>query len=160
MAVPERTAQNVAPLKQYTKAEQAFFDRWEAHSDDLTANGSADAREAAIGGLKLYGLPTRRVEGWHYTDLRAKLLDLDFPEASNDASPVQPLVQVKEGVKAVGFNASKFSPDRVELGFQGSDDTVGQINAAFADDGLNCTIDAHASFDVPLEYATVVNGGQ
>ncbi|MEM1366005.1 MAG: Fe-S cluster assembly protein SufD [Pseudomonadota bacterium] len=160
MAVPERTAQNVQPLKQYTKGEQAFFDRWEAQRATLMANGSADAREAAIGGLKLYGLPTRRVESWHYTDLRAKLLELDFPEASNDAPPVQPLVQIDQAASATGFNASKFSPDRVELSFQGSDDTIGQLNAAFADDGLNCTIDAGASFDVPLEFATIVNGGQ
>ncbi|MEO0636701.1 MAG: Fe-S cluster assembly protein SufD [Pseudomonadota bacterium] len=160
MAAAPQEAPNVQTLKQYTKAEQALFERWEARKADLTANNSGYSREAAIGALKIHGLPTRRVESWHYTDLRAQMLELDFPEASNDAPPLEPLVRAGKEVSAVGFNASKFSADRVDLGFAGFDDTIGQINAAFSDDGLNCSIDANASFEVPLEFATQINGGQ
>jgi Fe-S cluster assembly protein SufD len=160
----ERNVGNVAPLKQFTKAEQALFDAWDAKKGELPGGTETfDAREAAIGGLKLYGLPTRRVEAWHYTDLRAKLLELDDSFANeaahSDAAAPEPLVSL-EGAKPTGFNGARFSPDRADFSFQGTDDTIGQINAAFADDGLYCSIDANADISRPLEFVTQVDGGQ
>jgi len=59
-----------------TKAETALMAQYEALRRDLAKNkASSAAREAAIAGFAANGLPHRRIEAYHYTDLRNLLRD-------------------------------------------------------------------------------------
>ncbi|MEM7300270.1 MAG: Fe-S cluster assembly protein SufD [Pseudomonadota bacterium] len=65
---------NIEAARLMTTAETAFVDIFEANEDHLPGDDTVkDARIAAIAALKHAGLPTRKVEAWHYTDLRRLL---------------------------------------------------------------------------------------
>ncbi|MEL6437542.1 MAG: Fe-S cluster assembly protein SufD, partial [Pseudomonadota bacterium] len=62
-----------APVK-LTAAEEALIAHFGDRLNDLPGNGDTImARDQAIQALKENGLPTRKVEAWHYTDLRRLL---------------------------------------------------------------------------------------
>jgi Fe-S cluster assembly protein SufD len=69
------------PVQQFrTKAEQAYLDQFEAAEDALP--GARDPfvsglRQKAIEAYSRLGLPHRRIEAWKYTDLRARLTDVN-----------------------------------------------------------------------------------
>ena len=69
------------PVQQFrTKAEQAFLDMFEEASNALP--GARDPfvsglRGKAIAAYGRLGLPHRRIEAWKYTDLRARLTDVN-----------------------------------------------------------------------------------
>jgi Fe-S cluster assembly protein SufD len=69
------------PVQQFrTKAEQAYLDQFEAAQNALPG-----ARDPFVSGLRTkaieaygrLGLPHRRIEAWKYTDLRARLTDVN-----------------------------------------------------------------------------------
>src|SRR5688572_6687725 len=79
------------PVQQFrTKAEQAYLDLFEAAEDALPG-----ARDPFVSGLRTkaieaygrLGLPHRRIEAWKYTDLRARLTDVN-PPAKGDGAAV------------------------------------------------------------------------
>ena len=58
----------------HTAAEEAIFNVFENAMGSLL--GDADmvrARDVVMKTIRKSGLPTRRVEAWHYTDLRSSL---------------------------------------------------------------------------------------
>ena len=79
------------PVQQFrTKAEQAYLDLFEAAENALPG-----ARDPFVSGLRTkaieaygrLGLPHRRIEAWKYTDLRARLTDVN-PPAKGDGAAV------------------------------------------------------------------------
>ena len=82
---------SVHQLRPRTPAETALIERAEG---DGRLPG---ARARAIDALRRDGLPSRRVEAWHYTDLRALMGRL--PEAvgasANDGAILSPLITGK-----------------------------------------------------------------
>ncbi len=79
------------PVQQFrTKAEQAYLDMFEAAEGALPG-----ARDPFVSGLRAkaieaygrLGLPHRRIEAWKYTDLRARLLDVN-PLGKSDGAAV------------------------------------------------------------------------
>jgi len=75
-----------APTRVRTEAEAALIATFD--SDDLRLRGATDLRAAAMARFAEAGLPHRRVEAWHYTDLRA-LLRRAAPAYSPDALSVE-----------------------------------------------------------------------
>ncbi|MGD9502398.1 MAG: Fe-S cluster assembly protein SufD [Methyloceanibacter sp.] len=69
------------PVQQFrTKAEQGYLDLFETAKKALPGAGDpfvADLRAKAIETYGRLGLPHRRIEAWKYTDLRARLTDLN-----------------------------------------------------------------------------------
>ena len=57
-----------AVLPMRTAAETALIERY--HTEKATLPGAAEARAAAFARFEKAGLPSKRVESWHYTDLR------------------------------------------------------------------------------------------
>lgn len=116
---------------------QNHFDRI---SGDLS--GDAHARAAALAAAEASGLPTRRDEAWHYTDLarllakpaRDNLFDVDFDRLSA-------LVALFENGKltdkpmADGLSLHDFEPAAA------GDNAMVNYNAALAQDGLHAEID-------------------
>ena len=65
-----------------TAGETALIEAYRAVLGDLPGNGDVtSARDRMIGDLKRFGLPTRRIESWHYTDLKS--LFKGMPAASD-----------------------------------------------------------------------------
>ena len=82
---------NIHSTPQLTPAETALI---KAFGDRLTLlPGDGDVmlkRDNAIETLKA-GLPTRRIESWHYTDLRRLLTSVPEFDAALEAKTVAPL---------------------------------------------------------------------
>ncbi len=134
-------------------------------------------RDDAIEMVKA-GLPTRRVEAWHYTDLRRLLTSVPAFDATRNAKTVDPLLEgssvlpVLDGVAARRFapiggvsvkrlgemlQDGSFAP---ALELSGSDDAVGAINTAFVADGFFLDIEDGAAPEAPIELQNVQDGGQ
>ncbi|MGA7455994.1 MAG: Fe-S cluster assembly protein SufD [Methyloceanibacter sp.] len=69
------------PVQQFrTKAEQAYLDMFEAGAQGLPGGRDpfvSGLRRQAIEAYGRLGLPHRRIEAWKYTDLRARLTDVN-----------------------------------------------------------------------------------
>src|SRR3989337_1504656 len=79
------------PVQQFrTKAEQAYLDMFEAAESALPGARDpfvSDLRAKAIETYGSQGLPHRRIEAWKYTDLRARLVDVN-PLGKSDGAVV------------------------------------------------------------------------
>lgn len=164
---------------QRTAAEEALDAAWTERFSELPGNPDvAHQRDIAFDTLKQAGLPTRRVEAWHYTDLRRLLSSVPPHSPTANTRPVQVLMedcavailangkalQADDNIEDVTFTplaglltAGNHVP-AAEM--PASDDAVGLINSAFVSDGWAVDIAAGADIDVPLELQNVHAGGQ
>ena len=168
---------NVHAVPALTPAETALVEAFSARVSELP--GDADVtlrRDDAVERLKA-GLPTRRVEAWHYTDLRRLLSSVPAFDPSARPEPLRPLVEGSsvlrvangeaktaspiEGVEVTTFAALLTAGDmRAAMAPAGGDDAVGAINAAFAADGFGLTIADNAEIAAPIELQNLQAGGQ
>ena len=135
------------------------------------------ARDGLLSDLKSTGLPTRRVEAWHYTDLKALLRAVPAVDPSAVAKPVAPLVEQCTVFAVLNGKADAAgAPDRVTLrryadlladgtaapglAARASDDAIARINGVFVRDGLAIEVAADAVIEAPIEIQAVQNAGQ
>ena len=161
-----------------TPAETALVAAFSERVSELPGDSAvALGRDAAVERLKA-GLPTRRVEAWHYTDLRRLLSAVPAFDASAKPQTIRPLVEgssvlrvrngiaeqkptLPEGVSVETFAALLGAGDaRAAMAPADSDDAIGAINAAFAADGFGLTIAAGAEIAAPIEVQNLQAGGQ
>ncbi len=84
---------NMHSKPQRTLAETALIDGFIARFSDLPGNEAViRRRDDAVERLKA-GLPTRRVEAWHYTDLRRLLSVVPAHDPATGARPLPALLQ-------------------------------------------------------------------
>ncbi|MGP2492689.1 Fe-S cluster assembly protein SufD [Mesorhizobium sp. PUT5] len=168
---------NIQIQPQRTAAEAALVDAFGERLSLLPGNGEVMLkRDAAIEALKA-GLPTRRIETWHYTDLRRLLTTVPAFEPTAEAKAVAPLVEGSSvlallngaAVKAATIDGVKVSPVSEKLGDgtyapalgpQGADDAIGALNSAFVADGWLLDIADGTVLDKPVELQNVQAGGQ
>jgi len=166
-----------APATQLTPAEAALVDGFVARMSDLPGNGAVMARrDDAVERIKA-GLPTRRVEAWHYTDLRRLLTIVpDFDPAAK-VTQVAPLV-AGSAVFALlnGAAAPVTAPDGLtvtalaeqlkdgvladRLAPVDADDAVGAVNAALVSDGFSVQVAEGVELAHPVELQNLHGGGQ
>ena len=149
-----------------TDGETALF----AAYDAAKPAGFETARDAAIEALRGSGLPTRRIEAFHYTDLRALLrgqyqiaerpgedaareIGARFPRLVEDAA----VLHFRDGhyfdwgeELPAGVSVDAALPDLTD-----ADDAVAQLNTAFATSGTTITIaqDAEVERTVGIAHA-------
>lgn len=163
---------NISPSRVYTEGEKALFAAFDA------ADFSQEDRGEAIAALKSNGLPTRKVEAFHYTDLRA-LLRGEFSvaaqpseDAARDAGAVFP--RLVEGAAVLHFRDGHFvdfseqMPSGVAVSSrlpkstheQTSADALSQLNTAFATGGAQITVQAGAKVEqiVGIAHTPVEKG--
>ena len=169
---------NVHAASTLTAAETALVESFAQRISELP--GASDVivnRDNAIEQIKA-GLPTRRVEAWHYTDLRRLLSDVPAYVQEAQAEPVAELLehsaiaitangqalQADDNIDGVTFRPltelladGSLAPS---LAARDADDTVGALNAAFVSGGWALDIEAGAEVDVPVEMQNVHGGGQ
>src|SRR5690606_32859615 len=173
----EGLAMNVQTQIKRTAAEEALLAAFAERGTKLPGDAKvAERREEAVLLLQR-GLPNRKVEAWHYTDLRRLLSAVPSFDAGGPAAPRAPLLEgsfvlpVLNGVATPplaidGVAVSKVA-DRLADGslapllrLEGSDDTVSAINAAFAADGFVVDVPAGAEVAAPIELQNIQAGGQ
>lgn len=160
-----------------TAAETALLEAFGQRVSELPGDATITVkRDDAIESLK-GGLPTRKVEAWHYTDLRRLLSDVPPFNPTAHAEPIAPLLEgasilpVLNGVAGkapeiegatVGTIAERLADGGLGdlLDAHGPDDTVSAINAAFVADGFSLDIAEDAEIAAPIELQNIHGGGQ
>ena len=163
---PPRTAAETAILSSFAEMVGQF-----PGDAPVTA-----ARDRLLSGISNAGLPGRRVESWHYTDLRTLLTGLPG-QPSGAARAVDPLVRNSVVFPLVqGQSADLRAPEGIELSpfmdllvsgeaarmltERGSDDLIGQLNGAFVSDGYSFSVAENAEIEEVVEVQSVQSGGQ
>lgn len=163
---------------QRTPAETALIDAFGERLSLLPGDGAVMLkRDDAIEAIK-HGLPTRRVESWHYTDLRRLLNAVPDFDPAAAAKAIAPIVEgsavlpVLNGVSGTKISAidgvtvqrlsEKLSDGSIAPGLDpyGADDAIGALNTAFVADGYFVDIADGAELDKPLELQNLQSGGQ
>lgn len=162
---------------QRTSAEAAFVDAFGERLSLLPGDGAVMVkRDDAIEQVK-DGLPTRRVESWHYTDLRRLLSTVPDFDASAKAKSVAPLIEgstvlslangVSSAVSGIdGVSVQRLSDKLTDGSYApalvtyGKDDAIGAINTAFVADGYFVDIEAGTQLEKPVELQNLQAGGQ
>lgn len=169
---------NMHAQPQRTAAEAALVATFDERLSLLPGDGAVMVkRDAAIEAVKA-GLPTRRVESWHYTDFRRMLTAVPAYDGTAKATVVAPVLEGSTVLALLNGLASAKAPEiegvtitRLEekladgsfapaLDLKGSDDAIGAVNVAFVADGYFVDIAAGAELAAPLELQNVQAGGQ
>lgn len=169
---------NMHTQPQRTPAETALIDAFGDRLSLLPGDGAVMLkRDDAIEAIK-HGLPTRRVESWHYTDLRRLLNAVpDFDPAAApkavapivEGSAVLAILNGKSDAKtpavdgvAIERLSEKLTDGSIAPGLDpyGSDDAIGALNMAFVADGYFIDIADGAELEKPIELQNLQAGGQ
>jgi Fe-S cluster assembly protein SufD len=169
---------NIHAAPQLTPAEAALVDAFGERLSLLPGDGAVMVkRDNAIEQVKA-GLPTRRIESWHYTDLRRLLTKVPAFDETAKATALAPVLE-GSAVFAVLNGVSSDKTDKVEgvtvtrvadkltdgsfapaLDPRDADDAVGAVNTAFVADGYFIDIADGAELAQPIELQNVQAGGQ
>lgn len=169
---------NIHAQAQRTAAETALIDAFGERFSSLPGNEQVTLRrDDAIESIK-GGLPTRRIESWHYTDLRRLLTAVP---AFDPAATVKALTPIVAGSSVLailngavadrapqieGVTVKRLSEKLLDGSFapalvaRGTDDAVGALNAAFVADGWFLDIAAGTELTAPVEVQNLHAGGQ
>lgn len=168
---------NIQTQIRRTAAEEALLEACAARADGLPGDARVREKRARAVELLKRGPPNRKVEIWHYTDLRRLLSAVPAFDPTAHATPREPLLAgaavlpVLNGVagKALapaGVTATSLA-ERLADGSEAAllepadaHDTVAAVNAALAGDGLALDIAAGAVVEQPIELQNVHAGGQ
>jgi len=169
---------NMQTTTRLTAAETALIEAYNTHIGELPGNGDVFAlRDRLLDELKTSGLPTRRVEAWHYTDLKNLLRSVPDAVANGSSTKLAPLVEgslvatvsqglstttsMPEGVEVRPYAESLIDGSATQtLGALDRDDAIGRINGSFVRDGYSIDIAAGVALEAPLEVQFVHSGGQ
>ncbi|HMM64192.1 MAG TPA: Fe-S cluster assembly protein SufD [Mesorhizobium sp.] len=169
---------NIQIQPQRTPAEAALVDAFGERLSLLPGDGEVMLkRDAAIEALKA-GLPTRRIESWHYTDLRRLLTAVPAFDPAAAARPLAPVLEGSAVLAVLDGKAGGKAPEVEGVVFRplagmladgsfapaldryGTDDAIGALNAAFVADGWFVDVAAGAVVEKPVELQNVQAGGQ
>ena len=161
-----------------TAAEAALVEAFTERLSDLPGDAAvAVRRDEAVERIKA-GLPNRRVEAWHYTDLRRLLAAVPPFDPAAKVAPLAPLVEgsavlatlngvARPGAPTVEGVAFGRVPDMLADGTfapalepQDAADAVGAINVAFVADGHFVEIAEDAAVERPIELQNLIGPGQ
>ncbi|TCL73592.1 Fe-S cluster assembly protein SufD [Rhizobium sp. BK251] len=169
---------NMQTTSRLTAAETALIEAFNDQIGDLPGDGAVTAiRDRLLDDLKKGGLPTRRVEAWHYTDLKGLLRNVPSLQGDAGTEAGEPLVEgspvlaVLQGASdhnasIDGLGVSAYSEQLLDgtaaagLVALGSDDAVGRINGSFVRDGYVVDVPEGTELEAPLEIQLRHAGGQ
>jgi Fe-S cluster assembly protein SufD len=161
-----------------TAAETALVDAYTAQIGELPGEGAVlSARDSLLASLRKQGLPTRRVESWHYTDLRALLRAVPAYDPTAFAQKVDPLVPGSSVLAVLngkadtknlpaGINVRSYAESLIDgvaaadLVERDQDDAIGRINGSFVRDGFEIEVPEGTELEQPLEFQLVQSVGQ
>ncbi|MBW8283220.1 MAG: Fe-S cluster assembly protein SufD [Rhizobium sp.] len=160
-----------------TVAETQLIEAYTSQIGGLPGDGDVlVARDRLFDDLKRAGLPTRRIEAWHYTDLKALLRGVPALDPSATATAVAQIVAgatvlslvqgradlaaLPDGVQAAAYRDSLASGTAAaKLFARDGDDTIGRLNGSFVRDGIELSVEDGATIDAPIELQSVHASG-
>ncbi|MDO6963145.1 Fe-S cluster assembly protein SufD [Rhizobium alvei] len=163
------------PIKP-TVAETALIEAFGHAIGQLPGDAGVTARRSElVGAIKAEGLPTRRREAWHYTDLRSLLRTIP-QEAATSVAALAPLVEGSTVVTLLNGKASASASisgtvvttyaSRLADGSALSglttydrDDFVARLNGGFVSDGYDIAFPDGFEAEKPVEIQVVQGGG-
>ncbi|MDQ0456088.1 Fe-S cluster assembly protein SufD [Rhizobium paknamense] len=169
---------NMQAANRSTAAETQLVEAYGAQLGELPGDGAVlGARDILFDDLKKGGLPSRRIESWHYTDLKTLLRAIPDALPAKDAKGGAPLV---EGSKVVelrqgksidmhapeGVTITRYQQSLLEgtaaagLVARGDDDAIGRLNGSFVRDGYSLAVADEAEVEQIIEIQAVQAGGQ
>ncbi|QND47269.1 Fe-S cluster assembly protein SufD [Rhizobium lusitanum] len=169
---------NVQTTNRLTAAETALIEAYNNQLGDLPGDGEVFAvRDRLLDDLKTAGLPTRRVEAWHYTDFKNLLRTVPTDLGSGSVEPLSPtaagssVLSVLQGhavgkTSVDGLVVSRYVDSLTDgtaaagLEALDKDDAIGRINASFVRDGYVIEFPDGTELDAPLEIQFIHAGGQ
>jgi Fe-S cluster assembly protein SufD len=169
---------NVHATPQRTPAETALIEAFGERLGLLPGDSEVMVQRDGAREMIKAGFPTRRIESWHYTDLRRLLGKVPEFDATASVRAPDPILEgsglvtlingaisgkpsLAEGVSFASL-AEKLTDGSAaaELKTYGSDDTIGAINTAFVADGVALDIAAGTELEKPVELQNLQAGGQ
>ena len=169
---------NMQTTTRLTAAETALVEAFAAQIGELPGNGAViGTRDRLLDDLKKAGLPTRRIEAWHYTDLKTLLRAIPDAVPASAIAPRAPLVEGSTVLAVLdGIADAKASVEGIELSVfkdklaDGSalagltaldkDDAIGRINGSFVRDGFALVVPAGTEIEEPVELQALHAAGQ
>lgn len=160
-----------------TVAETQLIEAYTSQIGGLPGDGDVlVARDRLFDELKRAGLPTRRIEAWHYTDLKALMRGFPVLDPSATATAVEPVVAgatvlslvqgraeigpMPDGVQATAYRDSLTDGSAAGgLFARDGDDAIGRLNGSFVRDGIELRIEDGASIEAPIELQSVHASG-
>ena len=156
-------------------AEQALLDAFGGAIGQLPGDAAITTqRSTLLQGIKANGLPTRRREAWHYTDLRSLLRTVP----ANTSATVQPAAALVDGsdllafvngrpvaAPVAGLAVRTYAESLADgsaltgLAVRDADDFVGRLNGGFVADGFVIDVPDGYQGTAPLEIQSVQGGG-
>ncbi len=168
---------NMQTTSRLTAAESALIEAFNEKIGELPGNGAVTAlRDRLLDDLKKQGLPTRRIEAWHYTDLKNLLRNVPVQAGDAGSEALEPLVEGSPVLSVIqGKAANKASAGDLQvfpyseklidgsaaagLDALGNDDAVGRINGSFVKDGYVVEVPEGTELEEPLEIQFIHAGG-
>ncbi|WP_455474806.1 Fe-S cluster assembly protein SufD [Bartonella sp. B30(2025)] len=163
--------------QQLIAVETDIINNFNQRIDDLPGNGTMRAiRKEAIDIFQKMRLPTRKIENWHYTNLRVLLKSVSHFSKINNAQLVDALLpenivfSTENGKTLTKPETSDISAEPLANALEknctqidptvADEDFIGQLNTAFVTDGWLLQIPENMKLDVPIELQNIQNGGQ
>lgn len=168
---------NIQTAIKPTNAEQALMDAFGQVVGSLPGDSAVTTqRSTLLRAIRERGLPTRRRESWHYTDLRSLLRTVPAQGATS-VEPVAPIVEGSPVLAIVNGEAMKtggtgdisvksFADSLVDgsalkgLSVRDDDDFTSRLNGSFVRDGFVVEFPDGFEGDKPVEIQSVQGGGQ
>lgn len=154
-------------IEKLTPAEEAIL--------AAVPDGASGERGRAATLLRERGLPGRKVEAWHYTDLRVRLKTFAGLAAAADAALARQWLARDRGVVAAAclpFVNGRFAADLADAlpagvamtrrtgqgAFRDATDAVALLNTLICAEGVDLAVDAGAAVARPIEILAVSLG--
>ncbi len=167
---------NVQSKKPITAAEQSFLDRYAERRDTLQGDASViEIRDRLVHDFAQTGLPGRRIETWHYTDLRTLLKSIPEEFSAEAGALAKPILPdsvvlsardggqdsaVPDGVAVSSFKEFLASERATDvLASRRSDDFIGRVNSMFVDGGSVIEVSKGAKLEKAVELQNASSGG-
>lgn len=163
--------------RKFTEAELAIVDSFGERIGDFPGDSSImSMRDNIVEQFKRVGLPSRKIENWHYTDLRTLLKAIPAFSDEGNGLASDPIIS-KSAVYAVFNGRTLAAPSVASLTSERlaetltaehdelpvnipDDDFIGQLNTAFVTDGWLIDIEHDVKLENPIELQTIQPGGR
>jgi Fe-S cluster assembly protein SufD len=174
----KETSMNMQTTSRLTVAETALIEAYNNQLGELPGDGEVFAiRDRLLDELKTGGLPTRRVEAWHYTDLKNLLRSVPVEAGAGGVKELPPTVagasvlavlQGTAGAKTApeGLTIARYADRLLDgsaaagLAALGTDDAISRINGSFVADGYVVDVADGTELEAPVEIQFAHVGGQ
>ncbi|WP_273759967.1 Fe-S cluster assembly protein SufD [Bartonella sp. ML70XJBT.G] len=158
--------------------EKEILNHFNQSINNLPGDKSVRAvRKKAIELFQITRLPSRKIENWHYTNLRTLLKSVsDFLPTNTDEQYIDALLpestvfSIKNGKTATQPNVANMTIKRLADALKenevkidqitSDEDFIGQLNTAFVTDGWLFHIPENTKLTVPIELQNIQMGGQ